>query len=159
MHDCGHYDREEMRLSFKTLLPILQFGAFSKIRSFKWILAFCGIRNELEVLWRVYRVGAFRLNYEKSDDQGPLWWDVKYKGFTNGTWKKLDNGLVSSGIACLLLGNSRKLIFTFSGTTAATCLLEVEIQAMIFLYNQFKISPIWKSSLQIYTDSMILSRV
>lgn len=127
-----------------------------KLRSFKWMLAFGGIHKDLEILWGVNPIGAFLLNSKRANDIGPVWWIVQFIGFTDGAWKKQQHGAILSGIGGIFLNSKQEVIFSFSGNSDAKNPLEAEFKAVLFMYKQITDSPLSKSSLQLYTDSMIL---
>lgn len=59
----------------------------------------------------------------------------------------------------LLIDNSNSIIFIFLGHINAANPLFTEKKVLIFLYNQFNVSPIKKCNLQLFTDSINLVEV
>lgn len=52
------------------------------------------LRAELETLWNVNLMGAFLFNSKQADLEGPLWWNVDFAGFADGTRKKDENNTI-----------------------------------------------------------------
>lgn len=80
-------------------------------------------------------------------------------GFTDGSWKILQNGSICSGIGGVLLNLNRNVIFSFSGQVKARNPLIAEREALLFLYTNFKSSPFKDRSLSLHTDSLVLNKV
>lgn len=62
---------------------------------------------------------VFLLHSKRSEDPGPLWWNVEYIGFTDGAWERLSSGHFKSGIGGILMNSMKYIIFTFSGNFKA----------------------------------------
>lgn len=85
-----------------------------KIRSFKWLRAFKGLHRDLESLWGVNPVGVVLLYSKKVAESGPVRWNVKIIGFSDGACKGAQNGNVNCGIGGILIDSKKKVMFSFS---------------------------------------------
>lgn len=119
----------------KPSISLLEF--LLKLRSFKWIVAFERLHKDLESLWGISPIGSSK----KANETGPLCWNAQFKGFTDGAWKKGHNGKILSGICGIFLNYKNEVAFSFSENSEAKSPLEAELKAILFLHEQFRISP------------------
>lgn len=72
------------------------------------------------------------LSSKKNSVVGPLWWNIEIIGFSDGAWKKFQDGKVLSDICGILIDNKRKVLYSFYGNLNAMSALEAEMNAILF---------------------------
>ncbi|KAK1397835.1 hypothetical protein POM88_007698 [Heracleum sosnowskyi] len=106
-----------------------------QLRSFQWCLAAELIKSELDTLWKINPEGCIFLNNKHKRSEFFLGWNTSLVGYSDGSFKELEDGTLISGMRGILLNDKDEIIFVFSGKCNSSSPVEAELEAIIFLAN------------------------
>ncbi|KAK1370437.1 hypothetical protein POM88_036529 [Heracleum sosnowskyi] len=106
-----------------------------QLRSFQWCLAAELIKSELDTLWNINPEGCILFSNKHKRRELFLGWNNSLVGYSDGSFKELEDGTMISGMRGILLNDKDEIIFVFSGKCNSSSPVEAELEAIIFLAN------------------------
>ncbi|KAK1388955.1 hypothetical protein POM88_017133 [Heracleum sosnowskyi] len=138
---CNHKEDEDIQSNSKSLKGILALVRGSNLKqaweivvsSTFWTYGWQGMK--LDTLWKVNPEGCIFLSNKHKRSELFLGWNTSLVGYSDGSFKELENGTMMSGMGGILLNNKDEIIFVFSGKCNSSSPVEAELESIFFLAN------------------------